>query len=250
LNIRKLSFGLVLAMSASGHRPQTSAAEAAIPKPEKLVYRIEWRMVTAGEATLDLTREQQNWQINLKLESAGLVSRLFRVEDQYKVIANDRFCAINSNFEAQEGKRHAVTVQQFDNLRHKLVVDERDLEKKTSQHNEVDIPACTYEIIGALAALRQQHLEAGKSVVMPIANGKKVANARIEAQGKEAITVDGKNYSTMRYEAFIFGVLFRKRGRAFVWLSDDSERMPVQMRFQMGFPIGNITLELEKTEKP
>ena len=237
-------------MSASGHRQQTSAPEAP-PKPEKLLYRIEWRMVTAGEAALDFTRVQQNWQINLKLESAGLVSRLFRVEDQYKVTANDRYCAINSNFEAQEGKRHAVTVQQFDNARHKLVVDERDLEKKTSQHNEVDIAPCTYEIIGALTALRQLHLEAGKSVVMPIANGKKMANARIEAQAKEALVVDGKNYSTMRYEAFIFdGVLFRKKGRAFVWLSDDNERMPVQMRFQMGFPIGNITLELEKTGKP
>ena len=204
-----------------------------------------------GLSALDFTRVQQNWQINLKLESAGLVSRLFRVEDQYKVTANDRYCAINSNFEAQEGKRHAVTVQQFDNARHKLVVDERDLEKKTSQHNEVDIAPCTYEIIGALTALRQLHLEAGKSVVMPIANGKKMANARIEAQAKEALVVDGKNYSTMRYEAFIFdGVLFRKKGRAFVWLSDDNERMPVQMRFQMGFPIGNITLELEKTGKP
>jgi hypothetical protein len=32
-------------------------------------------------------------------------------------------------------------------------------------------------------------------------------------------------------------------------MSDDAAHVPVQMRFQMGFPIGNIGLELEKAEK-
>jgi hypothetical protein len=221
------------------------------PAPENLSYRIEWRMVTAGEAKLEFSRSQPNWMINLKLESAGLVSRLFRVEDSYKVTSNEKFCAINTTFDAQEGKRHTLSLQQFDNSRHKLNFDERDLVKNTSERHEMDIAPCTYEILGALAALREFHLEPGKSVTLPIANGKKMAYAKIEAQAKESVTVDGKSYPAMRYEAFIFdGILFRKKGRAFVWLTDDAERMPVQMRFQMGFPIGNITLELEKMAKP
>jgi len=77
-----------------------------------------------------------------------------------------------------------------------------------------------------------------------------MANARIEAQAKENITVDGKQYATTRYEAFIFdNVVFRKKGSMQIWLSDDASHVPVQMRFQMGFPIGTITLELEKAEK-
>lgn len=251
MNIRILSYlALLSATFARSYGQQPAAApDISIPAPEKLLYRIEWRMVTAGEAALDFEHSQQNWLINLKLESAGLVSRLFRVDDLYKVTTNDKFCAVNTTFDAQEGKKHVVTFQQFDNNKHKLLVDERDLVKKTNERHEIDIAPCTYEILGALVALRGSHLEVGKSVTMPIANGKKIAYARIEAQAKENVTLEGKTYATTRYEAFIFdGILFRKKGRAFVWLTEDGQKMPVQMRFQMGFPIGNITLALEKTD--
>lgn len=223
---------------------------APFPSPETLSYRIEWRMVTAGQAKLQLERAQPGWQIQLKLESAGLVSRLYRIEDSYKVMSNDRFCGESSSFEAREGKRHVVETEQFDNAKHKAVFDMHDLAKNVQEHHEVDIAPCTHEIIGALAFLRLSKLEPGKSITVPIVNGKKMANARIEAQSKENITVDGKLYSTTRYEAFIFdNVVFRKKGSMLIWLSDDAMHVPVQMRFQMGFPIGSITLELEKAEK-
>ena len=223
---------------------------AQFPSPETLSYRIEWRLVTAGEAKLQLARVQQDWQIHLNLESAGLVSRLFRVQDTYKVLSNDKFCGMNSMFEAQEGKRHVVESEQFDNTKHRASFDFHDLVKNIKEHSEMDIAPCTHEIVGALESLRQTRLEPGKSVIIPIANGKKMAYAKIEAQSKENVSVDGKNYSTIRYEAFIFdNVVFRKKGTLLVWLSDDAGHVPVQMRFQMGFPIGSITLELEKAER-
>jgi hypothetical protein len=237
---------LLMCFEAGGIAQDT----AVFPAPETLSYRIEWRMVTAGQAKLHLERVQQNWQIKLDLESAGLVSRLFRIEDHYQVLSNEKFCGDSSSFEAKEGKRHVVESEQFDNTKHKATFDMHDLVKNTSEHHEVDIAPCTHEIIGALAFLRLTKLDPGKSISVPIVNGKKMANARIEAQAKETITVDGKTYSTIRYEAFIFdNVVFRKKGTMLIWLNDDGARVPVQMRFQMGFPIGNITLELEKAEK-
>jgi hypothetical protein len=206
-------------------------------------------MVTAGAAKLQLMREQQDWEIHLTLESAGLVSRLYRVRDDYKSTVNDQFCGLQSTFEAQEGKRHVLESQRFDNSKHKAIFDIHDLVKNTKQHHELDIPPCTHEIVGALEALRQVKLDPGKAITMPIANGKKMANARIQAQGKEDITVNGKKYSTTRYEAFVFdNVLFRRKGLLLIWMTDDAARTPVQLQFQMGFPIGNITLELEKAE--
>jgi hypothetical protein len=220
------------------------------PSPETLSYRIEWRMVTAGEAKLQLTRDQQDWQIQLNLESAGLVSRLFRVDDTYKARVDNQFCAVSSTFEAQEGKRHVVESEQFNASRHKAIFDFHDLSKNLKQHNELDIAPCAHEIVGALEALRVVKLDAGKSMTMPIANGKKMANAKIQAQGKENLSVNGKTYLTMRYEAFVFdNVLFRRKGSLMVWVSDDAAHLPVQMQFQMGFPIGNITLNLEKAER-
>jgi hypothetical protein len=242
-----LCFGLQISVLAQLNAPVLTTP---FPCPETLSYRIEWRMVTAGEAKLSMTKVQQGWQILLNVQSAGLVSRLFRVDDNYKVLSNDKFCGIGSSFEAKEGKRHVTESEEFDNVRHRAVFDSHDLVKNVQEHHEIDIAPCTHEIIGALASLRLARLDPGKSVTVPIVNGKKMAYARIEAQAKESLTIDGKTYPATRYEAFIFdNVVFRKKGSLLIWLSDDSGHVPIQMRFQMGFPIGSITLELEKAEK-
>ena len=85
---------------------------------------------------------------------------------------------------------------------------------------------------------------------LPITNGKKLADVRVEGLGKEKITLNGKTYNTLRYETFVFdNVLYRRKGRLLMWISDDAQRLPVQMRFVFGFPLGDITLELEKSER-
>jgi uncharacterized protein DUF3108 len=242
---------LCLGFQISGVAEQNAAVMTTpFPSPETLSYRIEWRMVLAGQAKLQMDRLQQNWRIKLSLQSGGLVSRLFRVDDSYSVTGNDKFCGESSSFESQEGKRHVTESEQFDNNRHKAIFDVHDLTKNVQEHHEVDIAPCTYEIIGALASVRLGKLEPGKSITIPIVNGKKMAYAKIEAQAKENISIDGNKYPTTRYEAYVFdNVVFRRKGSLRVWLSDDAAHVPVQLQFQMGFPIGNITLELEKAEK-
>ena len=237
-------------MQAGGAPQQNTAMTAPFPSPETLSYRIEWRMITAGAAKLQLERAQQDWQINLNVQSAGLVTRLYRVDDHYKVLSTDRFCGESASFDSEEGKRHVKEAELFDNTKHKATFDIHDLTKNVQEHHELDIAPCTHEIIGALASLRLMKLDPGKSINVPIVNGKKMAYAKIEAQAKENITVDGKSYATTRYEAFIFdNVVFRRKGSLLFWLSEDAAHAPIQLRFQMGFPIGTITLELEKAEK-
>jgi hypothetical protein len=221
------------------------------PVPEKLTYRIEWRLVTAGTANLEFQRAANNgWTIDLNLESAGLVTRLYRVLDKYKAVSNDQFCASSVDLDAQEGKRHMLTHVTFDNARHKVDYTERNLIKNTTKQKELDIPACTHEIAGALATLSQIDLQPGKSTTLPVTDGKKLVYAKVEAQAKETISVDGKTYPAIRYEAFLFdNVLYKRKGRLLIWTTDDQERTPIQFQIQLGFPIGTISLELEKQQR-
>ena len=212
---------------------------------------MEWRLVTAGSATVDLSRAgSDTWQTNLDIQSAGLVTRLYKVLDTYRVTSDSKFCASRSFLDAQEGKRHTVTQLTFEANRRVVRYDERDLVKNSSNQKVLDIPLCTHEIVGALAALRATDVQPGKSATFPVTDGKKVVNARIEAQGKESVALNGKTYQTIRYEAFLFdNVLYKRRGRLFIWISDDANRIPVQFRLQLGFPIGNIIIELEKQQR-
>jgi hypothetical protein len=228
----------------------TSSGSDGFPFPERLVYRVEWRLITAGTATLDLkSTAEHRWKTNLNIQSAGVLARLYRVMDTYNVTTDPKFCLVNSELDAQENKRHVITRTWLENSP-KLRSEEKDLVKNATVHKELEVPPCTREIAGALASLRLLRLEPGKSATIPITDGKKIASALIESQARESLSFGGKTYQTVRYEAFLFdNVLYRRKGRLFIWLTEDQERIPVQIRLQLGFPIGNVTIQLDKQER-
>ncbi|MBV8807928.1 MAG: DUF3108 domain-containing protein [Acidobacteriaceae bacterium] len=228
----------------------TLAQQLTFPYPERLTYRVEWRLVTAGNITVQQRRgNAQEWNINMNIESAGLVSRLYRVLDSYKAVTNDRFCMVNTFLDAQEGKKHTITRLTFDTGRRKIVYDEKDVLRNTNRREELDDPPCAYDIIGALAALRSVPVAPGGITTLPITNGKRLVMGKIRAQQKENISATGSNYSCVRYQAYLFDdVLYKRKGTLLIWLSDDSRRLPVQFQLHLGFPIGTITIGLVKDE--
>lgn len=241
---------LVSCATAFAPAQEQNSRPLKFPFPEKLTYHVEWRLITAGDVSIQLTRASGgNWQTEMNIESAGLVTRLYRVIDKYKVVTNPKFCGLNSNLDAQEGKHHKLTLMSFDVQHNKVQYDDHDVLKNTSDKRSLDVPPCTYEIVGALASLRLTDLQPGTSATLPITDGKKFAYSKIQAQARESLNLDGRRYQTVRYEAFVFdNVLFKRKGRLFIWLTDDASHVPVQLRFQMGFPIGTITVELDKQQ--
>jgi hypothetical protein len=248
MSFKQLLFSCLAGLAVAQQRPPEAAR---FPYPEKLSYRVEWRLVTAGTATVQLSHPSpDHWQLELDLESAGMVNRLYRVLDRYKVISNDHFCASDSVLDAQEGNRHRLTRLTFESSRHKAQYEERDLTNNATFKRVLDVAPCTHDIAGALAAMRLMNVELGQSGTLPITDGKKMVNARFEARSRENVAIAGKTYHTIRYEAFLFdNVLYKRKGRLFIWLTDDADRTPVQLRFQLGFPIGTISLALDKQQK-
>lgn len=249
---RSVCAGSILLLGATVFAPARQAEkEARFPFPEKLSYHVEWRLITAGSATVEISRSAaDHWQTNLSLQSEGMVTRLYKVLDTYRAVSNEKFCPVNSLFDAEEGKRHTVTQLTFENTPLRVNYDERDLVRNSSVKKQLDVVPCTYEIMGALAALRELNLEPGRAITLPITDGKKMVQGRIEAQTRESLNIDGKKYQAIRYEAFLFdNVLYKRKGRLFMWLTDDTDHLPVQFRVQLGFPIGTITVQLEKEQK-
>jgi len=249
----RISCLLILAAAQVGTPQNVIMADPPLrfPYAESLVYRVGWRMITAGQATLKLTRgASDGWQLNLDLTSAGIVNQLYRVQDSYRLGVTDKFCGTSVNFEEQEGKRHAISTIVFDYDKHKVASTSKDLVANATHKQELDISACTYDIAGALMTLRASQLQPGMKFTLPVTDGKKLANVRVEGLGKEKLTMKGVTYNTVRYETFVFNnVLYRRKGRLLIWVTDDAQRLPVQLRFMFSFPLGDITLELEKVDK-
>ena len=116
---------------------------------------------------------------------------------------------------------------------------------------ETDIPPCVSDIIGGLNKMRGLRLEPGQSAQLPLSDGKKSVSARVEAQQREQVKTKAGTFSTIRHEAFVFnGVLYARKAQLQIWLTDDARRLPVQIRARLSFPVGSITLALEKEEHP
>ena len=98
--------------------------------------------------------------------------------------------------------------------------------------------------------LRSAKPEPGATLEWPVSDGKKLISARVDALAREKVKTPAGQFDTIKYEAFLFnGQLYRRRGRLFVWLTDDDRRLPVQLRIQLPFYIGTVTLQLEKFQE-
>lgn len=222
---------------------------------ETLHYSIEWRLITAGTADLKIEPRDgeagRQWRTSVHVQSAGLVSKLYKLDDKYTSNLEDQFCATSSEMDTFERKKRLDTKVVYDRARGHASYVERDLVKNTTvSTREIQVPSCVSDVIGGLYKLRTMRLEPGQSVQIPTSDGKKSAPVRIEAQEREEISNQLGKFKTIRYEAFIFnGVIYSRRASMLVWLTDDERRLPVQIRARMSFPIGSITLSLEKVER-
>jgi hypothetical protein len=248
-----LSLLLAAGPLATGQEPPPGPGESSAGR-EVLNYQIEWRLIPAGSAKLTwLATPRSNGGANqlwLHLESAGLVSRLFRVDDDYSASLGQNLCAQNSFITAHEGNRNKETRVTFDSQARKALYLEKDLNKNSTITHDVEIPPCVHDVIGGLMVLRSLHLEPGKTVQIPISDGKKFVQVKIESQRREDLATASGVRKTIRYEVFLFdNVLYKRSGHLHVWLTDDNSRLPVQLQVRLQFTIGTITFKLEKEEK-
>src|SRR5262245_12985858 len=95
--------------------PPATPQGSVLPSKEMFQYAVEWRLITAGRARVDWSAvPRAGWNVKLQLESVGLVSKLFKVEDEYEATLNQALCAQAAHMTSQEGSRQRETRIAFD----------------------------------------------------------------------------------------------------------------------------------------
>lgn len=227
--------------------PAVSGPFITTPSGQRLMYDVEWRLIHAGTATLE---ERANW-VQMKLESSGLVSSLFKVNDTYTANYDDPFCVTSSLLDSSEGKRHHETQVLYDRVQNHAFFIERDVPTNAViRSTGVDIPVCVQDVLGAMMKLvRTSTVEPGKSLQLFVSDGRKSASVKVEGQEREEIHTPAGTYKTIRYEANLMnGVVYTRKGRVFAWISEGPDRHLVQLQLRMNFPVGTVTLQLHKQE--
>jgi hypothetical protein len=233
------------ALAASASRGEVTG-QASARTPGKLSYNVEWRSIRAGSVVV----ESGDQGARVKIDSAGVVAALHKVDSVYTVRYSQPFCAAESMLDSRGGKRHRQTAVVYDGEQGRATYTVRDLVKNEIRNSaQTEIPPCVHDLLGGIQALRGAALEPGQSTQLPLSNGRRSARVKVDAQEREQINTPAGLFRTVRYEVNLLnGVVFERKGRAFVWLTDDDRRLPVQIRARLAFPIGTVTLQLEKEE--
>jgi hypothetical protein len=221
-----------------------------LPTHETLYYNVEWRLISAGKVKLQWRPGPLGWQSNVHVESVGLVSKLFKVVDDYSANLNESLCAESTQMSSEEGSRLRETKVTYDNAALKAIYVERDRAKNVVlDSKETPITPCVHDIAGGLYFLRTLNLEPGQTITEAVSDGKKTATAKVEAQQHEDVKTPAGVFKTIRYEVYLFnGVLYKRPAHLNVWITDDKRKLPVQIRVRMSITVGTINLVLEKFE--
>src|SRR5215467_2888761 len=167
-DLRHWQFMFLKALAALSLVPLVSSSlGGSLPERETLQYNIEWRLISAGKATLELhpeTPPAEGSQVHLRVESSGFVSKLFKVEDEYTALLNPSLCVQSVHSVSHEGSRQRETRITFDNTAHKASYIERDRAKNTViLSKEIETSGCVHDVVGGLYYLRTLNLDPGET---------------------------------------------------------------------------------------
>jgi Protein of unknown function (DUF3108) len=211
---------------ARGPRPESRVAWA---PGEKLVFSIQYGLITAGEASLEVDsaikvrQGRPTYHLVTQANSNSVFSTFFRVRDRVESFM-DTLDLHSVRFEKhlREGDYKMDLLILFDQERHVAMMD-----GKTECEVEPDVQ----DILSSLYYVRTVDLEVGKSVYVPNHDNSKNYPLQVRVERRERVTVDAGTFDCLVIEPVLMGeAVFKQDGRIKVWVTDDELKMPVLLK--------------------
>ena len=239
-------------------KPEATAAPAIhapdaghrLPEGAVLYYKAEWRSLNAGTATLRVDPGAgDEVHVTGIANATGFVAHLYHVHDVFEAsFTRSTFCSNLIHKRTEEGSRRRDETIRFDYAKKKSIRDELDMKNGRRMQMENDIPSCATDVLSALWYTGSLPLVPGTTYSFPLNDGAKTAVINLAVEAAEQIRTAAGTFNTIRVQPTSDSDLIKKRGKVWVWYSNDGERLPVQMRGRMAW--GTITLTLDRIERP
>jgi hypothetical protein len=212
--------------TARGPRPPSHAA---FGPGEKLVFSIQYGLITAGEATLEIEpqvkvrQDRPVWHIVSQANSNATFSTVFRVRDRVESYMDTlELHSVRFEKHLREGNYKKDLLIQFDHQRRKATIDGK---------RECDVEPHVQDVLSSLYYVRTLDLQPGTSVYVPNHDNGKNYPLEVRVEGRERVTVDAGTFDCLVLEPVLMGeAVFKQNGRLKVWVTDDALHMPVLLK--------------------
>jgi len=252
-----LAISLALALAAATpSAPQSPAVAEIRPAPsghtfhngETLVYGGEWRLIHAGNATIQISANGNEEHVHGVADSAGAVTLLYRIHDRFDAYFDSRtFCSSKIVKHTEEGLRRRDTQIVFDYGARQAMLDETNLRNNEKKHVPNELPGCATDVVSAIFYAASLPLQPGASYMFPLNDGGKTVTVTLAVQEREEVKTPAGTFRTVRVEPSAPEGVLKNKGHIWVWYTDDDQHIPVQARAKMLW--GTLTLRLTRIDK-
>jgi hypothetical protein len=218
--------------------------------PEKLtyVYAVDWRLWSAGTASLHMESTGGQQKATGSAASLGFAAVLFTVRDRFESVFDPAtFCSASLHKQTEEGARRRDTWIRFDYAAGKRLLDEKDLKTGKSKHTEAPIPGCMTDVLSGIYYLASLPLAVGSTYYFPLNDGGQSVDVKAHVEAREQIKTEAGTFQTLRVQPEAASGVLKDRGQVWIWYSDDAAHIPVQARARMFW--GTLTIHLVRVER-
>jgi hypothetical protein len=233
------------APAASLGTVQAPPATYKFPLNQTLSYTSDWRLFTAGSATIRVESAGREHRILTSADASGVVSVLYHVHDTVESFIDPQtFCSRSVTKHTEEGRRRLDTNIVFDYTRKKSVLNETNLQDKKAKREENDIPTCVTDVTSSIFYVASLPLTPNANYSFPLNDGGKTAEAKVAVEGREELKLPAGTYKTIRARITSNTGKLKEKGAIWIWYTDDDKRLPVQMKARMFW--GTLLFRLQK----
>lgn len=219
-----------------------------LPVGQTFVYEADWRLWTAGNATIKLENNGSEYHVSARADSTGVVALLYRVADRFDSYFDARtLCSSRITKHTEEGSHKRETNIRFDYQRRRAVLDERNLKDNQSKHQEEEIPPCVTDVLSGILYGASLPLREGATYNFPLNDGGKTVDVQAHVEGHEEVKTPAGTFQTTRVQPEADSGILRKRGKIWVWYTNDGQHIPVLMRARLFW--GTLTIRLMRIDR-
>jgi len=240
-----LALGLLFAMIVHAE-PFTAFGDG-----ERLVYKVSWGFIGAGEVEIIAKAEtgpdgKPLMRITNTIASKGMVRGMYRFDNRAEVL-----------IERETSRMLWVAEKGFDRSKQTESRTDFDYPANLAHHVDTqrpnrtcDIPlkpdALPMDLLSALVQTRHWSMKVGDARDVLVHFGRDVYPVTIRAEGSEEVDTALGDFQALllcpRMEKEPPRGVFKKGGEIKVWIAQSGARLPVKMQLKLGFGTATLTL--------
>jgi len=222
-----------------------AAVEFKFPLGESLVYNIYWGKIPVGEA-----RVHTDWanldgrkllSIRFRVLTGPVLSKIYPVNDIHECFIDpETFLPVRYVKKVNEGRYHADEVTDYDHAKGEAVMQRSGRESK----KVFSIKPDSRDVMSFMYFSRSLEFAPGTTNRYEVISDEKLYELEIQAQKTESVKiVDESRIRSIKLEPIAkFEGLFVRKGRMWMWVSDDNSRLMTKMKAEV--PVASVHLLL------